>query len=70
LVSPDTKTYEGFTSPGTVEINIDPDGTATVRYYYSRNSYNLKIKDRDEVLVDKDVKYGDIIELPETPSWT
>ena len=69
-VTPDTKTYEWFTSPSGVEINIDPDGNATVRYYYSRNSYNLKIRDRDEVIVDKDVKYGDDIVLPADPIWT
>jgi hypothetical protein len=54
-VTPDRKSYEGFTSPSWETINIDPDGKATVKYYYSRNSYNLKIRDRDDVLVDADV---------------
>ena len=53
-----------------VEINIDPDGKASVSYYYSRNSYNLKIRDRDDVLVDEEVKYGDVIQLPADPTWT
>ena len=69
-VTPSTKVYTWFTAPSAQTINIDPDGNATVSYYYSRNSYNLKIRDRDEVLVDKGVKYGDTIVLPEDPSWT
>ena len=69
-VTPDRKSYEWFTSPSWETINIDPDGKATVRYYYSRNSYNLKIRDREDVLVDEDVRYGDVIQLPADPTWT
>ncbi len=42
-VYPETKEYEGFTSPSTESIKILPDGSATINYYYTRNSYNLVI---------------------------
>ena len=70
VVIPETKDYTWFTSPSTETILINPDGTAEISYYYSRNSYNLKIRDRDNVLVDVDVKYGDDIVLPSDPIWT
>ena len=42
-VTPDTKTYEGFTSPEIQTINIDGDGNAIVEYYYSRNKYTITL---------------------------
>ena len=69
-VTPSVNTYEGFTAPSTQTINIDPDGNAEVVYYYTRNSYTLVIKDRDETLVNTSIKYWDVIALPEDPIWT
>ena len=70
VVTPDTITYTGFTSPDKQSINIEPDGSSELSYYYTRNSYNLVIKDRGEVLVDTGIKFGDIIILPDDPVWT
>ncbi len=40
-VTPEVKTYEGFTSPATKTAKIKADGTLVVQYYYERNSYTL-----------------------------
>ena len=42
-VTPETKTYEGFTAPETQELEILADGTAEINYYYTRNSYQLTL---------------------------
>lgn len=38
---PETKTYEGFTSPARESLTILADGTAKLNYYYTRNTYNV-----------------------------
>lgn len=38
---PETKTYEGFTSPARESLTILADGTAELNYYYTRNTYNV-----------------------------
>ena len=40
-VTPEVKTYTGFTSPSPQEITIEADGTTVLNYYYTRNSYTV-----------------------------
>ncbi len=40
-VTPQTKSYMGFTAPSAKSVTIKSDGSAAVSYYYTRNSYNL-----------------------------
>ena len=42
-VTPETKNYEGFTSPQTQEVTILGDGSLEVNYYYTRNSYEVTL---------------------------
>ena len=42
-VTPDVKSYDGFTSPEKASINIDEDGSAVLNYYYKRNEYNVEL---------------------------
>ena len=39
---PETKTYEGFTSPARESLTILADGTAELNYYYTRNKYKVE----------------------------
>lgn len=41
-----------------------------VPYYYTRNSYNLIVKDRDNTLIDTWIKYWADIPFPSDPEWT
>ncbi|MCQ4838853.1 InlB B-repeat-containing protein [Neglectibacter timonensis] len=40
-VTPTVKTYTGFDSPAAQNVQILPDGSALVRYYYPRKSYTV-----------------------------
>ena len=40
-VTPDVKTYEGFTAPAKQTVEIKADGSTVVRYEYTRNSYAI-----------------------------
>ncbi|MCR4647790.1 MAG: DUF4214 domain-containing protein [Lachnospiraceae bacterium] len=40
-ITPEVKTYKGFTAPSTQTAKIKADGTLVVKYYYTRNSYKL-----------------------------
>ncbi len=42
-VTPEVKTYEGFTAPQTKTVTIAADGSTVVEYLYTRNSYNVNI---------------------------
>ena len=42
-VEPDTKEYEGFTSPAKQKINIDGDGKKEITYRYTRNRYDVTV---------------------------
>ena len=42
-ITPEVKTYTGFTSPETVTVNVDGDGSLVVNYYYTRNSYTVSL---------------------------
>lgn len=41
VVTPETKTYIGFTSPEKQSVTVNGDGSTTVSYYYTRNKYIL-----------------------------
>ena len=41
--SGNVNTYTGFTSPNSETVTILGDGTAVLNYYYTRNSYELKL---------------------------
>ena len=70
-VTPDTKTYDGFTSPSKQKLTIKPDGTASLTYKYLRNSYSVVCKD---YIIDKNgTKYDEItdrIELKNDSKYT
>ena len=48
-VTPALKNYEGFTSPSAKKININPNGSSTVEYLYTRNKYTLTLQDTDYI---------------------
>lgn len=57
-VSPNTKTYEGFTAPTKETITVKADGSAEVNYYYTRKSYTLTInKDAGVESVNTKISY-------------
>lgn len=57
-VKPNTKTFEGFTSPEMVSVKVLADGSAEVNYYYTRNAYYLTVnKDVGVLEVNHKVKY-------------
>ena len=59
------KEFEGFTAGKVNQVNIDPDGSAVVVINYSRNSYNVTIGDKSQM-----VKYEDTLagKMPEDPT--
>ncbi len=40
-VTPEVKSYKGFTAPETKTAKVKEDGSLVVKYYYTRNSYKL-----------------------------
>ena len=59
-----TRDKEGFTSPAKRTIVIAADGSRTVRYYYTRNTYTVTFVDHNDNILDlQSVVYG----LPATP---
>lgn len=42
-ITPETRSYEGFTSPNKQTVKISQDGTTVVKYYYTRNKYTLDL---------------------------
>ena len=42
-ITPAVKSYTGFTSPSTQTTTIAANGSTTVNYYYTRNSYKLTV---------------------------
>ena len=42
-VTPNVKSYTGFTSPSTQKVTIAADGSTNVNYYYTRNQYNVAL---------------------------
>ena len=56
-VTPTVKSYTGFTSPGTQTVQIKPDGSLVVNYYYTRNSYTLTVDPKDTTWTDGNKVY-------------
>lgn len=56
-VRPSVKNYEGFTSPSTQTVQIKPDGSLVVNYYYTRNSYTLTVDPKDTKWTDGNKVY-------------
>ena len=57
-VTPNTKTYAGFTEPTTQTVTVLPDGTQAVKYYYTRNSYTITFLNEDGTEIEtKTLKY-------------
>ena len=44
VVTPATKTYDGFKSPVVQELTITADGKASITYYYAREEYSLTLE--------------------------
>ena len=64
IVEVATWDVEGFTAPAKRSIVIAADGSRTVRYYYTRNTYTVTFVDHnDNILELQSVVYG----LPATP---
>ena len=42
-VSPSVKNYTGFTAPAVQTVNVNPDGSRMVNYYYTRNYYTVTV---------------------------
>ncbi len=60
-VTPEVKTYEGFTSPAPQEITIRADGTTELEYEYDRKKYTYTVVDQDNMtssLPSGDYPYG------------
>ena len=69
-VSAATRIYEGYLTPQSKQITILPDGTATLRYYYDRQSYTLTFlpgEAQGEAVVST-LKYGAKIAAPQFSS--
>ena len=74
-VTPEVKSYEGFTAPSTQTVSIAADGSTVVTYQYTRNSYNLSwnVNEGDALTgeyTSGNVKYEAAITQPNTPTRT
>ena len=52
VVQPETKTYEGFTSPERQNLTILGDGSASIEYLYTRNKYDVVIDNSGNTITD------------------
>ena len=43
-ITPEVKTYTGFTSPSAKTTTISADGSTVVKYYYTRNTYRVTLE--------------------------
>ena len=48
-VTPSVKEYVGFTAPATTSVEVKEDGSAIVKYYYTRNQYNITVSGNEGV---------------------
>lgn len=62
------QTYTWFTLQTWTEVTVSSGGI--VPYYYTRNTYNLTVNDRENTLVNTWIKYWADIPLPADPEWT
>ena len=55
FVTPETKTYTGFTSPVTKTVLINSDGSTVVKYFYERKRYRVTITGNTCVVFNIDI---------------
>ena len=68
-VPPTSVTYTWFTLQPGAEVSVTSGWV--VQYRYTRNTYNLTVKDRDNVLINTWIKYWADVVLPaNNPVWT
>lgn len=70
-IQPATKSYVGFTAPAKQNLTILPDGSAVLKYYYTRNFYTLTFARNDDSGNENSVKeyaYGAAISAPKLAS--
>ena len=68
VVSPSTNSYTGFTSPSRKNVVVTDDGTAVVKYYYTRNKYTLRIQSNTCAPVGVNTSYDCYYPTPNTIS--
>jgi len=76
-VTPNVKTYTGFTSPSTQTVKVKGDGTTVVEYLYTRNKYSLIYVDNDNIDLTNSTAPGEYyygkeitIKAKEIPGYT
>lgn len=65
-VNPEVKTIPGFKKPAVQTVQINPEGTTEVYYYYERNKYDLTIVNPEDVLpqdVSGEYYYDSVVTL-------
>ena len=65
-VTPETKTYPGFTAPAAKTVTVKADGTTLVEYLYTRNTYTVTFDANGGSVTPASItaKYGQSITLP------
>ena len=66
-VTPSTEMYTGFTAPQAQTVNVDPDGSRIVNYYYTRNYYTVTVVGNGGTNNTITQKYQSVID---TTNWT
>ena len=70
-ITPEVKTYEGFTSPSTQTTTIAGDGSTVVTYNYDREEYTVTFDtDGESEVADQTIIYGNKITKPADPTKT
>ena len=70
-VTPKVKIIEGFTSPATQTVKIAADGSTVVKYYYTRNKYDVTFNNGyGSDIHKKTMEYGADINYPVDPVRT
>ncbi len=66
-VSPNVNTYTGFTSPSKQTVNVNPDGSRVVNYYYTRNYYTITVVGNGGTSTTVTQKYQSVVN---TETWS
>lgn len=72
-VTPEVLSLDGFTSPSTKKITINPDGSSVLDYYYTRNTYELSyVSNGGNTIRSRKLKYEEKIDdiIPERENYT
>ena len=62
IVSPEVKTYTGFTSPAKKTVEVSPNGSTVINYFYERNKYTLTLKGDYCAVFNDDYSYEPYID--------